>query len=258
MGQGWFAGRPREGGVAGVMAAATLAERWAPWPHFDLLEQSPLGNVHNVVGELRRGDGEVLGPFDARLLGRHEYADGRPVLDGDYVAIWRRDAGRPVTYCRVIEQGGATWLVYWWWYAYNGFHWAVDGWHFGDWECGVLRVPAGEEMPDLAAYAQHRGAEVRPWSEVRLRDGHPVVFAALGSHASHFGRGALGTGLRTLEVPPPVEVVGPRSHPWAEWPGRWGQSRKGGRWSDSPRGPGRKRQWTDPHGWVVAHGGAIV
>lgn len=235
-----------------LAATIALAERWAPWPHFDLLEPTPLGNVHDVAGELRRGNGEVLGPFDARLLGRHEYGDGRPVLDGDYVAIARRESGPPTSYCRVVVQDHATWLVYWWWYAYNGFHWSTNGWHFGDWECVALRVPVDAAEPDLAAYAQHRGAEVREWSDVRLRDGHPVVFSALGSHAARFGRSVLGTGLRVAEQPPAVEVVDPQSHPWVVWPGLWGQSRKNGRCADSPRGPARHRQWADPAGWVAA------
>lgn len=233
------------------MPALTLAERWAPLPRYDLLEPDRIGNVRDIVGELRRENGDVIAPFDAASLGRDVYASGERVLPGDYVAITSREAGPPVTYCEVVDQAGATWLVYWWWYARNGFHWALNGLHYGDWECVVLRVPAGGAIPDRAAYAQHSRVEVRPWHQVRCEDGHPLVFVALGSHAARFDRSVLGNGLRGSELPV-LEVVSPVTHPWTVWPGRWGQSRLGvgARCADSPVGPGRHRQWRDPEGWI--------
>lgn len=201
---------------------------------------------------MRRADGELVARFTPALLRAHRYADGRPVLRDDYLHIRRHAGGDGVgrVYGRALEQADALWLQYWTWHTFNGWHYALGGWHFGDWECVILRIR--DDVPDLAAYAQHSRCEVRPWRRVRRQDGRPLVIVRLGSHAAGFDRSVLGNGLRDAGVLP-LEVIGDATHPWIDWPGRWGQSRAGGRCSDSPRGPAQHRQWNDPAGWVDAH-----
>lgn len=226
-----------------------LLEAYAPRLRYDLLERDELGSVDRVDGQLVRESGPPCVPFAAGYLGGDIYGDGSRVRRGDYLALRARESGPGVVYGHAVEQAGAVWLGYWLWYAYNGFHWSLNGWHWGDWEYVTVRVPLDAATPDIAVYAQHRTAEARPWAHVRQDDGHPVVFAALGSHASRFERSALATGARSSGRLA-LEELSADAHPWLEWPGRWGQSRAGGRWADSPRGPRFHRQWADPAGWA--------
>jgi len=45
-----------------------------------------------------------------------------------------------------------------------------------------------------------------------------------------------------------LEILGTDEPPWTRWPGRWGDTlpRQKGLESDSPTGPGAKKQWTAP------------
>lgn len=115
-----------------------------------------------------------------------------------------------------------------------------------------------------AVYAQHSGAEGCPWRSVVVRDGHPVVFVANGSHASCFRAGVRD---RTWPDPndeadgrgdvlrPRVVPVGAREPAWIAWRGRWGPSRAGivpGEQS-SPRGPAfQGLSWDDPAAFARA------
>jgi hypothetical protein len=67
------------------------------------------------------------------------------------------------------------------WIAYPG-----DPDHTGiDWEMVMFSVGTGGE-PLQAAYARHRTVTVRPWTQVRKVDGHPVVLVSRHKHASYF------------------------------------------------------------------------
>lgn len=114
----------------------------------------------------------------------------------------------------------------------------------------MVRVRDG--VADLAAYAQHSRVVTRPWHLAPREGDRPIVIVRLGSHAASFTRGPLGNGLRPARLLV-LEVVADQTHPWLRWPGRWGQSRDGRRWADSPRGPAQHRQWTDPAGWLDTH-----
>jgi MYXO-CTERM domain-containing protein len=128
-----------------------------------------------------------------------------------------------------------------------------------------LRVN-GRGRPKEAVYAQHSGAERCQWSVVERRGGHPLVYAARGSHASY-----LRAGVRDRMWPDPNDeargrgrVVRPRivrvsadSPAWMRWPGRWGHARA--RWwvpgeQSSPQGPAFQPdgRWSDPEGWADA------
>ncbi len=118
---------------------------------------------------------------------------------------------------RVVRQGDWIVLQYWFFYAYNNwrsrFFGAND--HESDWEmvCVYLaerpdRVASVEDPlasfePEWIAYASHdyHGDNLRRrWDddEVQKEDGHPIIYAGAGSHASYFSAGEY---LTELELP---------------------------------------------------------
>jgi hypothetical protein len=236
--------------------------------------------------ELRRGPvGDKAGSVIARavprggepkltlaFLGPKTYGDGRTVVQAtDVISVRGKDyrtqyvrlrTERPDLnnrmYGRAIEVDGRLWLQYWLWYFYNDYQLALGaGRHEGDWEMVQLRIHEGR--PDVAVYAQHRHGEKRPWGEVEKLASDPdkpVVYVSRGSHASYFEPGFHETeawyDLADGKRPAPalaLEIVSAATHPWLRWPGRWGdtvaQDRSGVQ-ADSPTGPGRKKQWSDP------------
>jgi hypothetical protein len=104
-----------------------------------------------------------------------------------------------VYYGRVVRQNGWTVLQYWYFYCYNswrsGFHGVND--HESDWEnvCIYLYEDEGQLVPEWAAYASHdfHGDDLRRrWDDLQELDfieGHPVIYAGAGSHASYFRPG---------------------------------------------------------------------
>jgi Vacuolar protein sorting-associated protein 62 len=172
----------------------------------------------------------------------------------------------PTAYARAAPVGDSgVWLQYWLFYARQDQDRGIlrTGRHTGDWEMVQYRLDAAGR-PTEAVYAQHAGAERGPWRAVELRDGHPVVYVARGSHASYFR-----AGVRDRMWPDPNDeadgrgrVARPRlvrltstTPPWIRWPGRWGGARA--RWwvpgeQDSPRGPAfQPERWRDPADWAA-------
>jgi hypothetical protein len=106
---------------------------------------------------------------------------------------------RYVYYGRVARTNGWVVLQYWFFYCYNswrsGFHGVND--HESDWEnvAVYLYEKDGQLIPEWAAFASHdfKGDDLRRrWddaAELEVRDGHPVVYAGAGSHASYFRPG---------------------------------------------------------------------
>jgi hypothetical protein len=102
-------------------------------------------------------------------------------------------------YGRVVRQNGWIVLQYWFFFCYNswrsGFHGVND--HESDWEMITLYLYEEKETlyPEWAAYASHdfHGDDLRRrWddsSQLDLFNGHPVVYAGAGSHASYFRPG---------------------------------------------------------------------
>lgn len=183
------------------------------------------------------------------------------------VAVPGRDADRrPTVYARAVRsRAGGAWLQYWMFSAQQHQDRGIvrAGRHAGDWEMVQFRVD-DRGRPVQAVYAQHSGAERCGWGAVEQRGGHPVVYAANGSHASY-----LRAGVRDRTWPDPNDeadgrgvVVRPRvvevtatAPAWMRWDGRWGGARA--RWfvppeQDSPRGPAFQEQgrWSDPDGWA--------
>ncbi len=151
-----------------------------------------------------------------------------------------------VGYRRQIEGGGLTWAQYWLWYLYNPKRVVVTGDHEGDWE--FVQVGYAGDVPVCMTASQHRFGGARMWWDVERRDGRPVVYPALGSHANYF------------EPPRQLPEVGDRSDGkgavldqiqwrdfglWATWPGLWGNSTGEGRSPESPGSQGER--WNAPH-----------
>lgn len=172
---------------------------------------------------------------------------------------------RPAVYGRVAPTAdGGTWLQYWRFYRGQDQDRGIvrTGRHAGDWEMVQVRLDPGGR-PVQSVYAQHSGAERCSWGMTRTQAGHPVVYAARGSHASY-----LRPGVRDRTAPDPNDEADGRgamvrpllvrvtetSPRWMRWPGLWGGARA--RWwvpgeQDSPPGPAFQQQgrWSDPEGW---------
>ena len=157
----------------------------------------------------------------------------------------------------MVEDGGRTWLQYWFWLYYNPKNLFGFGKHEGDWEMIQIGLDAAGK-PELIGYAQHNSGESRKphqmeWVE---RDGgrHPVVYVSPYSHASYFESGAhpypIGTDHPAGGGPEdwlPVEGFGP----WVNWPGHWGNSERviAKRIGNGPSSPSRQNpKWESPGG----------
>ncbi|HEX5039687.1 MAG TPA: hypothetical protein VFW95_06110 [Candidatus Limnocylindria bacterium] len=134
-------------------------------------------------------------------------------------AAWYRHLESPPHryYGRVVREGGWTVLQYWFFYAYNdwrsGFNGAND--HEADWEQIMVYLSPdtdGGLAPRWVAYAQHdyHGEALRRrWddaTQLEVVDGHPVVFAGAGSHASYFIGGEY-LAEQELRLPRPIQAV---------------------------------------------------
>jgi hypothetical protein len=172
---------------------------------------------------------------------------------------------RTVYYGRVVRDAGWIALQYWCFYFYNswrsGFHGVND--HESDWEQILVYLyedGAGAVVPQWVAYASHdfHGDDLRRlWTdrgELELVDGHPVVYAGAGSHASYFRRGEYQTdvGLPLPKIVLRLSAV--LMHVWTETLGQAGHlSQRGGpfripfvdfaRGDGLTVGPGQEREW---------------
>jgi hypothetical protein len=154
------------------------------------------------------------------------------------------------------DRHGKLWLQYWLWYFYNDYRLTANvGLHEGDWEMVQFRL-GDDGVPDYAVYNQHRKAQRRPWDRVEKDKDNPdaaLVYVARGSHASYFEPGVHPTEVWAdvcdggrRGAPARLENVGDAT-PWARWPGHWGDTKpRNATESDSPTGPGRKKEWADP------------
>lgn len=168
-------------------------------------------------------------------------------------------------------------LQYWFFYVFNDF----NDKHEGDWEMIQLNfaarnvVEALASVPLEAGYGQHQGAERARWGDQKLEilnGTHPVVYPALGSHASYYssrlylGRSAAqGVGCddttdATREIRPAITLIPSEpadylpAFPWLGYTGHWGESHRG--FYDGPTGPNVKPQWTAPITWAEDWRGA--
>jgi hypothetical protein len=238
---------------------------------YDYRASSALTIVANPGNLLRTSDGEVIArvgdesaALSLELLTSYpenlepdagDCLSEAPDFLGDARRMEREERFAGRLYGRVVEDGGITWLQYWFWLYYNPKHLFGFGKHEGDWE--MVQVGLGEDgEPRLATYAQHDTGEARGWHEleaVRDADGvRPVVYVAPLSHASYFEPGThpypvgidhpYGDGPEALL---PLDSFGP----WVEWPGRWGNTERVilGAIGSGPRSPAHQDpKWSSP------------
>ena len=256
----------------------SLLERFRPELHYDRQYDYRATAVETLVENpgnlLRRFDGEVI----ARVGGAPElslellssYPDGlEPRTDdclcegpdplGDARRM-EREGYPPRVYGRCVEEGGRTWVQYWFWLYGNPKNLFGFGKHEGDWEMVQLGLGAGHR-PEVVTYAQHDSGEAHRAEDDKVLlveesgDPHPVVYVAPLSHASYFRAQThpylvgidhpFGDGPR---VRPPVHEFGA----WNEFLGRWGNServiaRRIGNGPPSPAQQGLK--WESPARW---------
>ena len=162
-----------------------------------------LGNYfHTGIGRLARGGflprlADGLFSLSFLLRGKVSAADAA-AAELDYNAILE-DHPQYTYYGRVAHFDGWTVLQYWFFFCFNswrsGFHGVND--HESDWEMVniYLYEDHGQLVPEWAAYASHdfKGDDLRRrWdddADLNKENGHPVIYAGAGSHASYFRRG---------------------------------------------------------------------
>jgi hypothetical protein len=158
---------------------------------------------HAGIGRLARGGflpRLVDGLFSLSFLLRGRVsAATAAAAELDYYAMFKENPAY-IYYGRVVRHNGWTVLQYWFFFYFNswrsGFHGVND--HESDWECINVYLYEGNDgqlIPEWAAYASHdfKGDDLRRrWDdqdELNIEDGHPVIYAGAGSHASYFRRG---------------------------------------------------------------------
>lgn len=248
-----------------------LLRRFQPQLRYDSLEayfaDDPRQMVVNPGNELRRGSEVLARVDDTSLTWERLGPDGQKddvlsIKGKDYAVQYARlrqkhpDLNNVMVARAKADRHGRLWLQYWLWYFYNDYRLTADvGLHEGDWEMVQLRL-GDDGVPDYAVYNQHKKAQRRPWDRVE-KDPHnsdtAIVYVARGSHASYFEPGVHPTEVWADVCdggrpgpPARLEIVDDTT-PWARWPGHWGDTKpRNAVESDSPTGPGRKKEWADP------------
>jgi hypothetical protein len=174
----------------------------------DNLSVAESARVLSEVRRLRRQDDAVFHPGVGRLVDAlfslSLLARGRvpPVTAAaaelEYHRMMLEDQ-KCVYYGRVVRRGGWTILQYWFFYCYNSWRSGYEGAndHESDWENILIYLyeDDGRLHPEWAGYASHdfHGDDLRRrWDDAEqldLVEGHPVVWAGAGSHASYFLQG---------------------------------------------------------------------
>jgi hypothetical protein len=199
-------------------------EKWKPRPVESVLEVKATLNG---------------GPIDLAKLPK---AGGRM----DFPKNMKDVAGPVVGYHRVVNVAYLYWHQFWFWYLYNPKQYFGSGEHEGDWEfVQIATADAAGNQPVMVTASQHQTGGKREAWRCELANGRPVIYVARDSHANYFSPldnvedEANGTGERL------TNIEWREFGPWAEWPGRWGNSTGAGK---SPESPGSQDQrWRLPH-----------
>ena len=161
-------------------------------------------NFHAGIGRLARGGllprvADALFTISFLLRGRVPAATAA-AAELDYFHM-RAKQDKNVYYGRVVRNNQNNWVVlqYWFFYCFNSWRSGFGGVndHESDWEMITIYLyeDGGQLVPEWAAYASHdfHGDDLRRrWDDkdqLDLVDGHPVVYAGAGSHASYFRQG---------------------------------------------------------------------
>jgi hypothetical protein len=248
-----------------------LLRKYRPQLMYDSLEayfaDDPAQMVVCPRNVLRRGD-QVLarvddGSLTFETLGAGGEKDDCLAIKGkDYANQYAKlrqahpDLNNVMVARAKADRHGRLWLQYWLWYFYNDYRLTANvGLHEGDWEMVQFRL-TDDGVPDYAVYNQHKKAQRRPWDRVEKDPKNAdtaIVYVARGSHASYFERGVHPTEVWAdvcdggRPGPPARLLVVDDTTPWVRWPGHWGDTKPRSKAeSDSPTGPGRKKEWGDP------------
>lgn len=127
-----------------------------------------------------------------------------------YVAAESAHPGGPVVYGAAFRAKGRIDLQYWLWYPWNVYSPTVppgDLWqvHEGDWEA-VSVILDSKGKPLVVGTSRHSEGARREWGRVAKRGSRPVVYVALGSHASFFAPGSHRFDPRSID-PALISVI---------------------------------------------------
>ena len=248
--------------------AATAVEAFVGSP-FGSGPSSPYGTTLRRTDRTEISSTTQSPPLTLAWLGTRAYPNGATVNEGDFLdpfnlayAADARDGYQRYgdkIYARFVpaRNDGRHWLQYWFFYYYNSKQFAGLGVHEGDWEMVQFGIAQDAKAPDVATYSQHRDGEPLEWSdlEIDLDTGAPLVFVALGSHASYAKDGDHDAPIVDdrcdaggKRVRPSINIIDTSAPSWVNWPGRWGSSPKKEPISfDSPVSPAcQGNKWTDP------------
>lgn len=125
----------------------------------------------------------------------------------------------PVYYEYDADAGaGHRTITYWFFFAYNNFDVPdlPNQTHEGDWERITVRLN-DENRATAVAFWNHDGYCTRTWSRVlkTKKGGHPIVFSALGSHASYPDSG--NYRIEVDNVPDQVDRTRRSDKKWRTW-----------------------------------------
>jgi hypothetical protein len=140
-------------------------------------------------------------------------------------------------------------VQYWWFNGYNDgpVTGGLDA-HQGDWEHITLKLV--NERPKRLYYAAHGQPAVLKPSQVKWSGAHPVVYCAVGSHASYHRVGRFKLVVHSIkdETKDGGRVwstedylLNVRSQPWRNFAGAWGEVGEFAH-STGPLGPWYKRR----------------
>jgi hypothetical protein len=192
---------------------------------------------------------------DERIAPRHnKRADGEGFfLDAARDTHFGQGTSAPVYYVYWPKH----YIIYWFFYAYND-GWSPFGNHVGDWENITVQLDKTKNIARRVAYYAHGDvSEDLEWKDVpKYRNtSHPIVYSAIGSHASYHK-----AGLHWHGVIPDYTKRGPRWEtwnklrdakecPWYGYGGGWGKvgARKG---TTGPEGPKFKERDVVPRKWL--------
>ena len=197
---------------------------------------------------------------------------------------------QPTVYTRLVENPDEDYTIIQYWMFYYCNDWR--NFHEGDWELVQLNFPGktikniletGIE-PVFAAYSQHQGGQRMAWVEMKeagiVKDTHPVVHVAQGSHANYFVPGNYWSGLDfddtgltswRIIAPDEIDVSSLASiendkdgKNWLDFRGYWGEYLSFSIsilelkfWQHGPFGPpwnekeSRDEKWDYPNSWAI-------
>ena len=228
------------------LARARLLRAYAP-----LLVLHPDVRFHPETVDGYLADADLVGThYDQRLC---RAIDGPAAIDC-YASADAAHAAPLTAYGAAFDSPGRVVLEYWLFYPFDLYSVSNppnEFWqdHEADWEtvAVVLDTTSGAPKPLLVATSRHCSGARREWTRVERRGTHPVVYVALGSHATYYAPGevplerrcwppvaraiftAYGVPLRDhvargTAVAPAIVTVTTVSPSWMAFTGKWGET----------------------------------